>query len=305
MKTVRPFLLAWVLSALCPAASAGVTAGVDQTFGSGNYRATKVKASFDLSESLYLSPSYSQYRSDYSSGTRRGLGARLGYEEGLWSWGLEGAHQPRVDGYARSSFGGDAAYSLLPGGEDGVSSSEDAETFGWGLAGVDLGAGLTRTMHSDQFQAAGARMGGHRPPGPARTETFSIGQTDFSAFASAKFLAATFSGGVTKSHYDKTLDLGDARVIQALESSGLDGVAQGFPDLSFDLKLVWKTLPFVRPHVSWVRTSFRLGDPPSDGIEFGGVAEAGRFKVKASWERYTQAGSPKLDYFTLGSSVSF
>ncbi len=276
-------------------ASAGVSAGVDQTFGSAHYRGTKVRASADLSETLYLSPSYSQYRSDYSSGTRRTVGARVGSDGDLWAWGLQGDHQAKVDGYQRSSFGGDLSYLLTPEGE----------TFGWGLASLELGTALTRTMHSDDFAAAGPRMDGRRPPGPARVETFSVGQTDIGAFGTAKFRHATLAGGLTKSHYDKTLNFGDARVIQALELSGLDGVAQGFPDMSWDAKLTLRTIPFVRPYVSWARTTFRLGDPPSDGFGLGGVAEAGKYSLKASWERYVQAGAPKLDYFTLGAGVEF
>ncbi len=280
---------------LCLPASAGVTVGADQTFGSGNYRSTKVHATVDLSEELYLSPSYSQYRSDYSSGTRRGIGARLGSDARLLGWGLEGNHQPKVDGYQRSSFGGDLSYFLVP----------QDETFGWGLTGAELGVALTRTMHSDEFSAAGPRVSGRRPPGPPRVETFSIGQTDFGVFGTVKFRHAWLSGGLTKSHYDKTLDLGDARVIQALELSGLEGIVQGFPDLGWDLKLTWRTFPGVRPHVSWARTTFRLGDPPSDGLGLGGAVEAGRFTLKTSWERYIQAGAPKLDYFSLGTSVNF
>lgn len=295
MKILFFLIVACAVAGFRPPASAGVTAGVDQTFGTGHYLGTKVNASLDLTDAVTVSPSFSMYRSDFSTSTRRTIGARIDYERGLLNWGLQGDFQPKVDGYRRSSVGGDVAYSLLPG----------EETFGWGLAGVELGGALTRVMHTDDLPAAGPRVGGRRPSGPPRTRSFSIGQTDLAAFGSARFPVAALSAGVTKSLYDKTLDLGDARVVQALELSGFDAVVQGFPDLGFYLKLQWKTIPFVRPHVSWVRTSFKLGDPPSNGVELGGVAELGMFKARASWERYTQSGSSNLDYFTLGSSVEF
>lgn len=295
MKIIISLIAACAVPVLCRPSSAGVTAGVDQTFGTGHYLGTKVNASLDLTDAVTLSPSFFMYRSDFATATRRSLGARIDYEQGPLNWGLQGDFQPKVDGYQRSSVGGDVAFSVLPAGE----------TFGGGLAGVELGGALTRTMHTDDLPAAGPRVGGRRPSGPPRTQAFSIGQTDLTAFGSVRFLVAALSAGVTKSLYDKTLDLSDARVVQALELSGFDAVVQGFPDLGFYLKLQWKTILFVRPHVSWVRTSFKLGDPPSNGVELGAVAELAMFKVRVSWERYTQSGSSNLDYFTLGSSVKF
>ena len=134
--------LAGLLAASVPA-RADASVGADQTFGSGGYRATAVRASADLGESLYLAPRARIDRSDDSGGTYTLIGLLLGYETDSLSLGAEGAVQPKVNGYSRSSLGADALYTLP--------SSRLL-----GSAEADVGAAVTGIRHEDEYMAAAA-----------------------------------------------------------------------------------------------------------------------------------------------------
>ena len=99
-----------------PAAAAGVSLGVDQTLGSDNYRGTKVKASLDLTDAIYVAPSFSTYRTDSSSGSFNTFVLRGGYETGPVALGAEAGVQPKTNGYKKSFVGADLTFSLTPGG---------------------------------------------------------------------------------------------------------------------------------------------------------------------------------------------
>ena len=68
--------------------------------------------------------------------------------------------------------------------------------------------------------------------------------------------------------------------------------------------MTWRTFPGFVPMFPGLERPSGWG-PSSDGLGLGGAVEAGRFTLKTSWERYIQAGAPKLDYFSLGTSVNF
>lgn len=307
--------LAAIAAVLCAVtARAGVTAGVDQTLGTAGYRGTKVRASIDVGDAAYLSPSFSTYRSDSSSGSFRTIGLRAGYETGPLAFGAEVTVQPKTNGYKREEIAGDVTFSLTPGGSKhgrkmAGPSSGGEETFGSGLAAVDIGAGLRLIRHSDDLQAA-PPPGGGPGPGPrrlaiARASTLTFGQTEFSVFGGLRFLVAEASVEMTKSRYDKNLDALNARESQFLQLSGVDSIVQGFPDTSANARLSWKSLPLVKPYVSYTHTTFKLGSAPSNAYEVGAKAGLDMVTVKAGYERYKQTGFVDQNFYTLGASLNF
>ena len=199
---------------LCLPASAAVTVGSDQPFGSGNYRSTQVHATVDLSENYISRLRIPNTGRITPAAPVAALGAPR-FRRACWAGGLG---QPSAEGrrvpaqFVRRGL----SYFLVP----------QDETFGWGLTGA---GSASRSPHHAFRRVLGGGPGsaaGVRPDRPGGD--FSIGQTDFGVFGTVKFRHAWLSGGLTKSHYDKTLDLGDARVIQALELSGLEDRA-GLP----------------------------------------------------------------------------
>lgn len=291
-------------------AGAAVSLGAAQTLGSASYRSTRVDASLDLGESAYVAPSLATYRSDDSSGTYNNFGLRVGYEAGPLSFGVHGSVQPRVDGYRRSALGADVTFSLAPGGTKhghrmAGPSSESNETFGYGLAGVDVGAGVDRLWHSDEFAAAGTSGTGLRRQGAARAAALDVAQTDVSVFAGAKFLVLELSAQATKSAYSKDIDAGGVREAQFLALPGVNAIVQGFPDTSANAKVKWKTLPLVRPFLSYTHTTFKLGASPSNSVEIGGNVGLDMLNVQAAYESYTQKGFPDRNYVTIGASLNF
>ena len=299
-----------ILASLGTSASAGVSVDVDQTLGSSNYRSTRGKVSIDLTDSLYLAPFASTYRSDTSSGSFNNFGLRAGYETGPFALGVEAGFQPKTNGYKKTFAGADATFSLTPGGSKrgrkmAGPSSEGSETFGAGLAGVDVGGAVRHTRHSDDLYASGSTSAGRRKAGMTRSSVYTVGQTDLSAFAGARFLITELSAEVTKSVYDKNLDANTVREAQALSLSGFGAFIQGFPETSFNAKLRWKTLPLVKPYVSYAHTKFKLGAPDSDAYELGGTVGLQMLSIKASAQRYKQKGYSDQNFFMLGAGLNF
>ena len=311
MKTIPMILV--VLTAVASSAApalAGVTIGADQTFGTSNYRGTKANASLDLTDALYISPSFATYRTDQSSGSYYQGGLRLGYEVGPFSFGLSGAFVPKENGYKQNSVGADVTFSLAPGGTKhghrmAGPSSQSNETFGYGLAGVDIGASANHITHSDDFAAAGTAGDAIRQQGVQRANRFTVGETDLTAFAGAKFLITEVSASVSKSAYDKKLDNNQVRESPYMGLGEFAAVEAGFPDSNYNLKVKWKTLPFVRPYVSFTHTNFKLGSAPSNATEIGGVVGLDMLSVKGGYGHYSQNGFTARNYFTLGANLNF
>ena len=66
-----------------------------------------------------------------------------------------------------------------------------------------------------------------------------------------------------------------------------------------------RSLPNAKPYVSFTRTTFLLGQPPSSAVEVGSPLTLGVAEVKAAYEYYKQSGSPSQGFFTLGVDVRF
>jgi len=297
-------------AALAVPASAGISVGAEQTFGTSNYRGTKANASLDITDSIYVTPTFATYRSDLSSGSYYQGGLRVGYEVGPLSLGLQGAVVPKTNGYKQNSVGADVTFSLAPGGTKhghrmAGPSSQSNETFGYGLAGVDVGVAVNRITHSDDYFATGTSGSGLRAQGAARATRFMLGETDLTAFASAKFLITEVSASVSKSVYDKTLDGNMLRESPFLAFGEFSSIQSGYPESSYNAKIKWKTLPFVRPYVSYTHTNFKLGSAPSNATEIGGNVGLDMLNVKGAYGHYSQNGFTSTNYFTLGASLNF
>ena len=172
---------------LCLPASAAVTVGSDQPFGSGNYRSTQVHATVDLSET-YLPPSYSNTGRITPAAPVAALGAPRRRVAGQ-------AGQPSAEG-RRAPAVRSAGFVLLPGQD---------ETFGWGLtrSRVALTAPCIPRVRRRAW------VSGRRP----RTAggDFSIGQTDFGVFRDREFRYLA-ERRLDQKPLRQDLDLGDARV---------------------------------------------------------------------------------------------
>jgi hypothetical protein len=299
-----------VCAAVAAPAVAGVSVGADQTFGTNNYRGTKANASIDVTDSLYLAPTFAVYRTDLSSGAYYQGGLRIGYDKGPLSFGLSGAFVPKSDGYKQNSVGADVTFSLTPGGTKhghrmAGPASEGSETFGSGLAGVDIGVSGNHITHSDDYYATGTSGAGLRNAGVQRTNRFTVGETDLNAFVGVKFLITEISGSVSKSLYDKTLDNNGLRESPFMPMGEFSSIQSGYPESSYNAKIKWKTLPFVRPYLSYTHTNFKLGSAPSNATEVGGVVGLDMLSVKGAYGHYAQNAFTSTNYFTLGASLNF
>jgi hypothetical protein len=297
-------------AALCAPASAGIIAGANQSFGTNNYKGTKANASIDLTDSIYITPTFSMYRNDLSSGTYYQGGLRVGYEWGPLSLGVSGAIVPKTDGYKQNSFGADLTFSLAPGHTKhghrmAGPASQNNETYGYGLAGVDVGGAVNHVTHSDDYFAAGTSGDALRQQGALRPSRFVVGETDLSAFAAAKFLITEVSAGVSKSVYDRTLEGNSLRESPFMAMGEYSAIESGFPDSNYNVKVKWTMLPFVTPYASFTHTNFKLGSRPSNAAEVGGNVGLDMINVRAAYGHYSQTGFTSRDYFTIGAGLNF
>ena len=315
------FVALAVCAALAAPAAAAVSVGADQTFGTLNYRGTKANASIDVSDSLYVTPTFAAYRTDTSSGSLYQGGLRVGYEEGPLSLGVSGAFVPEHDGYKQNSVGADLTFSLAPGRArrgrrmaDPASQSNETyacglagigETSGCGLGGIVVGGAVNHITHSDDFFAAGTSGDALRQQGAARAKRFVVGETDLSAFAGFRFLITEVSGSVSKSVYDKSLDNNMVRESPFMALGEYTPIESGFPDSDYNVKVKWTILPFVNPYVSFTHTNFKLGSLPSNATEAGINVWLDMLNVKAAYGHYGQTGFLSRDYFTIGASLNF
>ena len=307
---IKSFVVLAACAALSAPAAAGVTAGVSPVFGTNNYHGLKANATLDLSDSMYLSPTLSTYRNDQSSGSLYSFGLRVGYEAGPLSLGAQGSYLPKAGGYTQSTLGADVTLSLSPGGSKhghrmAGPASESSQSFGYGLAGIDIGAAVNHITHTDDNFAAGAAGDALRRKGATRAKSITVGETDVTAFVGAKFMITELSASVMKSAYDRRLEGNGLRESPFMSLSDYGAVEAGFPDSNYNLKLKWKTLPLVRPYVSFTHTNFKLGSTSSNASEVGGNIGLQMLNLQAAYGRYTQKGYASRDYFSLGGSLNF
>ncbi|MBI3565373.1 MAG: hypothetical protein HY079_09275 [Elusimicrobia bacterium] len=287
------FALALTAAASALAEPGDGSAGLDLTAGSNAYRAARARAWFDLRGGFSLAPRAAFYRSDEAGGTYKLFGLRGGYAPGRWSFGVDAAVQPRVDGYAKSSFGADAAYDFPLRGDDAKYA-------------LSAGGGFTLTRHSDRLAGeGGAPAAAGRGRGAERAAEFVVRESDLFAFTELRTRALALSGSAAKSSYDRDLAAADARRVLSAVGDGFGAAVLGFPDTRVAFRLRIDALGAVAPFVSWARTTFELGDPPATAVEVGASVTRGRTSLNASLERYRQAGFPDRRYLTLGGTLDF
>jgi hypothetical protein len=304
-------LLASVVLAAAPSRAA-VSVGVSEATGNDGYQSVHADGSVDIGDSWTLSPNYTRYKTDFTNGTYNDYGARLGFETGPLALGANASVLPSVNGYSQASVGGDLTFTLTPGGSPHGhkmagpdSQGADAQTFGAGLAAVDLGVAVQQTEHRDDQMLA---TPGGNPFGPvtARANPLELGQTDLSAFGGLKFLFTELSAQVVKSQYDRNLS--GAQTLRAApyySLLGAMGIEQGYPEVGYNLKLKWKTLPFVQPYIAYTHMTYELGESPSNAFQAGGTVGLKMLNVSAGWEHYTQTGTQTRDYITVGAGLNF
>jgi hypothetical protein len=309
-KTTNLLAVFAALALLSSAASAAISVGAQETLGTHNYRGTKANASIDIGDSWYVTPTFSTYRTDDSSGSYYQGGLRVGYELGPLSLGVMGAFVPKNDGYKQNSVGADLTFSLAPGHTKhghrmAGPASQSNETYGYGLAGVDLGGSVMHVTHSDDYAANGTSGEALRRQGALRANRFTVGETDLAAFAGLKFLITEISASVSKSLYDKNLDNNMVRESPFMPLGEFSAVEAGFPESSYNGKVKWTMIPFVKPYVSFTHTNFKLGSKPSNATEAGVNVGLDMLNVKGAYGHYSQSGFFARDYFSLGASLNF
>lgn len=299
---------------LAAPARAYFSGGMDQTFGNNNYKGTGIYA--EVGDKFYVSPSFSSYNSDLTTGTFTSYNLRFGWDAGPFSFGLGGGAAPKNNGYKNNSFGGDVTFTFTPTGKGKTRRLAGPDTergaFGAGLARVDVGGGINIIRHSDDIvdcsrsgSGSGEDCSGGRFPDRLKGAAL-IRQTDVSLFAGASFLMTEASIHLTKSNYDADLAKVQARASQKVQLQGLLGTIQGFPKASTHLKLSWSMLPVIIPYLSYTYTTFELSDPASKSLGVGATAGLGMLQVKASYETYNPGGGvAKLNYFSLGAGLRF
>ncbi|MBI4423789.1 MAG: hypothetical protein HY554_08685, partial [Elusimicrobia bacterium] len=93
--------------------------GVEQSFGSDDYKGTKVHAGLNLG-AVSITPEYLRYESDRTNGAFHSLGARLSFDTRWVGLGFTVGRVLPHERYSNVSGGADVAVTLSPMGEDGV-----------------------------------------------------------------------------------------------------------------------------------------------------------------------------------------
>ncbi|MFH1619122.1 MAG: hypothetical protein ABIG11_04390 [bacterium] len=280
-------------------AGAYFNGGLGQTFGRHNYRGTSGYLIIGSENGLWLRPSLSFYKSDIVKGKYKTYAVRGGYDAAAYGISAEAGATPKEDGYGNRFAAADITFSLSSSGGKksriaGPQSGGGAAR-GKGLAGVDVGAGIRHTAHTDELNALRA----------IRPSEAAIGQTDLLVFAGAKFLSTNVSGQYTKSGYDKTLS-GGYRVSQRTALAGMTAIIQGFPSQSWNFRAEWASMPVVRPFFSYTHTQFKLSQPNSDSYAAGASVGLDMLQLNGTAEVYDPGGgAEKENFFSLGAALRF
>lgn len=273
-------------SAAVRAADGGGSASVDFTAGSRSDREARVAASFDLRDDWFVAPRAAFFRSDDSPSGFARYGLSGGRSVGAWLFEGDATIQPRVDGYARSSFGGDASCSF-------GSRKDDS-------GALEVGAGANLIRHSDLLFAPS----GGRGRAADRTSEFVVRESDLSAFAAWRGRVGSLSARATGSSYDRDLGEADARRVASLDGE-FGAAVVGFPRASATATARVRAGERWEPFVSVTRTTFELGDPPATAVEAGVAWREDRLELRGSVEEYRQAGSADRRYASVGASLDF
>ncbi len=303
-------LLGLSFSALALIASRAFPAAIEPelsaTRGPANFQGWKADAAISQDEFI-LTPAYSSFSSDLTSGTFRTISARAGFQGPQAGGGLTIGGTPEVDGYSNTFVRIDGRAAFDP------AASEDAGSFPAcrdDKPCLRLGASLSHIEHQDQFAAATSATAGRSPFRIIRRTTgaLHLGQTDLGADARLYAARTAVSGFLTKSFYDKNLSAVSARVFALPDLGGLASLIELFPDFSAGLNVQNYSLDPLEPFLSLSHTTFELTNPATAATAGFDVAW-GRLILTASYTFYVQSGIPGLptdqNYYTLGARASF
>jgi hypothetical protein len=278
-----------------------------ERLGAEHYRETDVYA--DFGGAFHLTPSYRFYQSDYSNGGYNSWALRMGYDVPKEGVGLTVGSTPKQNGYMNEFAGLDAALSLGGGSVSGV-GPVDMEgrplEKGTSRLGEDLGAGVTVTRHSEDFELSGAQANALLPGLQSRPSPLSLVQTDLHGLAAVSWERFWLGARVTKTLYDKNLAALAVAPAPLLEIEGAGAVANGFPDLSVNGKIKASLPEGLEPYISYTHTSFAVEYPDSDAYTAGAFLYIGRLRVNGFYELYApHLGIGPLSFYSLGLGWSF
>jgi len=294
------FLLLAFAGPASSAAALSLDGGISQVAGNSNYAGTSAFAKI-THNGCSLTPSFSQYHSDSSSGTYQTFSLRGGYDTKLYGFGVTVGGTPRVNGYTSSFVGVDGVISLTPTGgsaPDRIRGSQQGKSgaSGSGLARIDLSGAVTYIKHHDALASGNV----------ARAQAVNIGQTNLNGAVGVSVLKNLISVDITKFVYDHNLAVVAARPAGVQNLTGLSAAVQGFPNTSTSVRLQTQMLPLVTPFVSYTHTVFALNQPHTDAYTVGGYVEFEIVEVTASYQRYASSGGLQdQNYYSLGASLRF
>jgi hypothetical protein len=292
-----------------PASAMFLDVGALETVGNENYRGEY--GYVDFGDNLHLRPTFSAYHDDFSSGTYKTLAARLAYDTPGGGFGIYGGGTPEVNDYSNRFYGADALISfateesapapkrdVVLGQGVGEDLQEDTtprnEGPSWGLARVDLGAGVTRTLHAESFTPSIIPT--------ASSGSVTVGQIDYRGTVRLLLLRSYFTVDVTESRYDHALSDADTEA-QVQNLAGLDANIQGFPDTSVSARVDLSMVPLVTPYGSYTHTTFELSQPSLRDYMVGLYFHTRYLRINGSYQRLVQQGQPTLNLTSVGVTV--
>ncbi len=278
---MKKFLLAAVFCAVSGLnAAAYFNGGLSQTTGPHGYSG----ANLDLvigSGNLAFEPSFATYTSNDRS--INGKTFRTYALRGEWEAkkctlaGFAGA-TPEVNKYSNKFFGGDITFPLASGYR-GHSRLAGPGASG---SGIDVGAGLKRTIHTQTI-------------GTVDKDT---GQTEGSVFAGAKILMLNVSASYT----GYTYDAGQASAQNFIPGLNFELAAK--PRSSVNVKLDLPGQPLLTPFVSYTGTKYKGGLADSSAYLLGAYIDLRIAAANVSYQIF-DSGSGKDSFLSVGAGIKF
>ncbi|MEQ1919374.1 MAG: hypothetical protein ABL955_09255, partial [Elusimicrobiota bacterium] len=230
----------------------GVKFGARGTVGTGGYLGRG--AHLQYGDAWRIKGSYSDYRFDGSTGTRRTAGLRASYQGENLSVGLNASVTPRNDNYANRSFGADGGWTFLFNEE-----SED----GAGLEELELGAFWSQTRHSQIV------------PGTVALPTernLIINQHDLGLTAALTGWDFTLSLDASRSIYDQEFDNLPAAVRRRPRLAEAASLVNGFPERQGSARLEYGRWRACVPYISAAATRYSIQPQPASLTSGAGVS---------------------------------
>jgi len=277
-----------------------IDGGLGTVSGANGYNGLKGYAELGIGDGLYVRPAFDTYKADGTDGTFATYSGRVGYDGAFWGTGVEAGVTPKHNGYGNKYVGGDVTFSLTPsagraarltGPRAGAKAAK-----GDGVARVDVGAGLTATMHENDKDASGVTL----------ADPFKVTQTDMSLFAGAMAFGTQLSASYRKNlGYSKTLNPTDAEPQKVgIEGSLINGV--GYVNQSWNARLDWVSFPMVAPFASYTFTQYKLSRPSSKSYMLGASVGLNMLNVNVAYQIFDPGeGYSSKNYISLGAGLNF